>query len=604
MIQDINQFDYSKNWQRSEIPEQATWDLTSLFASDEAWEKAFIDFKEKIIDADCYAGKLAESAEQLLAALQFSELLSREANKLMLYARLKHDQNRADTTYMAMYSKISQACSQLFGKLAFMKPELAELDSEIIVTFSQENPDLQSYKKFFQDIARNKAHTLSEKEETLLAKAGDVFDAGANVFAIFSNADLKFPRVKIEKDYKVRITQANYTSLLESRQRKIRKNTFEKYYKTYQKYENTLALTLQNQIKQHNYLAEIHGHPSARAAALFADAIPEAVYDQLIDTVSDNISLLHRYVLIRKKALGLKFLHCYDLYTPMVADVDFTFTPAEAQELVLKALQPLGDEYIQIIEKAFAERWIDWFPNQGKYSGGYSSGTYDSNPYILLNWQGSLYSVYTLIHELGHSAHTYFSNEKQPYQYSSYSIFLAEIASNTNENLLTDYLLKHETDLKRRRYIINHYLNGFRATMFRQTQFAKFEHLIHQAEQQGTPLTAEYLNQEYLRINHEFYGPYLISDPEISLEWMRIPHFYFNYYVYQYATGFSAATSFAKKILAGDQAAVKNYLDFLKAGSSDYPIETLAAAGIDMTEAEPIEQALETFAQYMDLFEK
>ncbi|NLM18992.1 MAG: oligoendopeptidase F [Clostridiaceae bacterium] len=604
MVQDINQFDFSKNWQRSDIPEQATWDLTALFVSDEAWEKAFTELKGKTSDADRYAGKLAESAEQLLAALRHSEQLSREAEKLMQYARLKHDQDRADATYLAMYSRISQICSRLSGKLAFMQPELTAIDSEVLEGFLQDNSEFQLYKKFFKDIARNKVHTLSEKEETLIAKAGDVFDAGANIFAIFSNADLKFPRVKIAKGHKTRITQSNYVSLMESRQRRVRKKTFKKYFRTYQKFENTLALTLQNQIKQHNYLAEIYGHANARAAALFANAIPETVYDQLLNTVSNNISLLHRYVRIRKKALGLKYLHCYDLYTPMVMDVNFEFTPEEAQDLVIRALQPLGDEYIKIIKKAFAERWIDWFPSQGKYSGGYSSGTYDSNPYILLNWQGSLDSVYTLIHELGHSVHTYFSTQKQPYLYSGYSIFLAEIASTTNENLLTDYLLNNETDPERRRYIINHYLNGFKATMFRQTQFAKFEHLIHQAEQQGIPLTAEYLNQEYLRINHEFYGPNLISDPEISLEWMRIPHFYFNYYVYQYATGFSAATSFAKKILKSDQQAIKNYLDFLKSGSSDYPIETLAAAGLDMTKAEPIEQALETFAHYMDLFEK
>ncbi|HHU52905.1 MAG TPA: oligoendopeptidase F [Clostridiaceae bacterium] len=600
----MNQFDYSKNWQRSEIPEQATWDLTVLFASDEAWEKAFTDFKGKITDADRYAGKLAESAGQVLAALRHAEQLSREAGKLILYARLKHDQDQADSNYSAMYSRISQSYSQLSGKLAFLTPELTAIDSEIIDNFLQENSELQVYEQFFKDIARNKAHTLSEKEETLIAKAGDVFDAGSDIFAIFSNADLKFPGVKIRKGHKVRITQSNYTSLMESRERRIRKKTFKKYYGTYRKFENTLALTLQNQIKQHNYLAEVRGYDNARAAALFVNAIPEAVYDQLLDTVTKNINLLHRYVRIRKKALGLKYLHCYDLYTPMVADVDFKFTPAEAQDLAIEALQPLGEEYIQVIEKAFAERWIDWFPSQGKYSGGYSSGNYDSNPYILLNWQGSLDSVYTLIHELGHSAHTYFSKETQPYPYSGYSIFLAEIASTTNENLLTDYLLNHETDPERRRYIINHYLNGFKATVFRQTQFAKFEHLIHQAEQQGVPLTAEYLNQEYLRINYEFYGPSLVSDPEISLEWMRIPHFYYNYYVYQYATGFSAATLFAKKILIGDQEVLNNYLDFLKSGSSDYPIETLAAAGIDMTKAEPIEQALETFAYYMDLFEK
>lgn len=603
--QTMEGFDPSKNWQRSELPEEATWNLAPIFISDEDWETAFVALRDKLEDADKYSGKLSDSADQLLAGIKHQETLAREANLLLQYAYLKRDQNQADSKYSGMQARIAQLFSQIMGKLAFMRPELSQIKPETIKQFLEENSQLKIYEHFFKNIERHKAHTLSEKEETLLAKAGDIFDAGANVFAVFSNADLKFPILKTEDDVDVQITQANYISLMENTNREVRKITFEEYYGTYKKFENTLAMTLQNQIKQDNYFAEVYGHESARVAALFDNAIQEKVYDQLLSTVSTNLDLLHRYVRVRREALGLDELHCYDLYTPMVADVDFRFTPAEAQELVIKALEPLGEEYVSVIKKAFAERWIDWFANEGKRSGAYSSsGAYDSKPYILLNWQGSLDSVFTLIHELGHSVHSYFSIKNQPYVYSSYSIFLAEIASTTNENLLTHYLLETETDPLRRRYIINHYLDGFKATVFRQTQFAKFEHDIHQAEQNGTPLTADYLNQLYAEINAEFYGEELYPDPQIANEWLRIPHFYFNYYVYQYATGFSAATSFAKQIIDQGSPAVDRYLKFLKAGSSDYPLQVLENSGLDMTTAEPIEQALKTFEHYLDLFEE
>lgn len=601
--QALDSFDPSGHYKREQIPELASWDLSLIFTSDEAWEKTFTDFKSELEGAAAYAGLLARSAQDLLAGLNQQEKLYRKAEKLMLYAHLKKDQDQTNQTYLAMSSRVSQLIAELSGKLAFMQPELASIPKESYEQFIASEPKLEVYRQFFDNILRRKAHTLSEKEESLLAKAGDVFDAGAEIFSSFSNADLKFPQVEIAGEA-VRISQANFVPLLENRDRSIRQEVFSKYYGTYKQFSNTLALTLQKQVKQDNYLAAVRGHQSARAAALFNNAIKEEVYDQLLATVENHLTLLHDYVSLRKTKLGLSDLHCYDLYVPLLKETDFKFKPSQAMEIVKEALAPLGQEYLEGLDQAFDERWIDWFTNQGKRSGAYSSGsTYDSRPYILLNWQGNLDSLYTLIHELGHSMHSHFS-DRQAYINSSYSIFLAEIASTTNENLLTHYLLSRETDPARRLFIINHYLDGFKGTVFRQTQFAKFEHLIHQAEQAGQPLTAAYLNETYGQINREFYGPDLYQDPEISWEWMRIPHFYYNYYVYQYATGFSAATSFARSILAGGKDERDAYLGFLKAGSSDYPLQVLQKAGLDMTKAEPIESALASFKEYLELFKE
>lgn len=597
----LEAFDVNKQHTREEIPQEATWDLSYLFSSDEEWEKAFDQLKSKIDIADQYAGKLAESADSLLAAFANYESILRDAELVGAYAHFKKDQDQGNSKYQAMSSKSGQLFAQLGGKLAFLRPELTQMDEQVFQGFVSEKPELALYEHFFEDIQRHKAHTLSQTEEILLAKAGDVFGTGAEVFSVFSNADLEFPKVNRDGE-EIQITQANYIPLVESSNRDFRKDVFEKYYSTYKKYENTLALTLQKQIKQDNYFASVRNHENARAAALHNNAIPEQVFEQLQSTVAKNYSLLHEYVRVRKEKLGLDELHCYDLYVPMVENVDFKFTPSEAKKIVLEALKPLGEDYLEGIRKAFDERWIDWFSNKGKRSGAYSAGsTFDGKPYILLNWQGTIDSLYTLIHELGHSLHSYFSNS-QPYIYSDYSIFLAEIASTTNENLLTDYLLKHEQDPARRKYIINHYLDGFKGTVFRQTQFARFEHAIHQADQNGTPLTAEFLNETYGQINQEFYGPDLYPDQEIAGEWIRIPHFYYNYYVYQYATGFSAATTFASQIIEEGEPARERYLNFLKAGGSDYPIEVLKKSGLDMTKPEPIEKALETFAHYLELF--
>ncbi len=596
----LDQFDYSQNHKREAIPQEATWDLSFLFSSDREWEEAFENLSAQIETADRYAGQLAKSPETLEAALKHHETLFQELLKILLYAHLKNDQDQGDAAYIAMNSKASQLYAELDGKLAFMTPELIAIDQDVIADYLAKTPALEVYRHFFDQLQREKAHILSHAEEKLLAQAGDILGVGGEVFSVFSDADLKFPSVKVDgKD--VEITQANYVPLLENPDREIRKEVFHKYFGTYKQFENTLALTLQKQIKQDNFFASVRNYDSARAAALYSNAIPEKVFDQLIDTVSSNLDLLHQYVSLRKEKLNLAELHPYDLYVSLVEDTKFSFTPSEAQQIVMDALKPLGEEYGEGLEKAFSERWIDWFPNQGKRSGAYSTGMSEGKPYILTNWQGTLDSVFTLIHELGHSMHSYFSN-KQPFIYREYSIFLAEIASTTNENLLTEYLLKNEFDPKRRQYIINHYLDGFKGTVFRQTQFAKFEHQIHQAEQNGKPLTAEYLNELYGKINKEFYGPDLCQDPEISMEWIRIPHFYYNYYVYQYATGFSAATTFAHRILNEGESAVKQYLNFLKAGSSDYPIQVLQKSGLDMTEARPIEEALQAFERYLGLF--
>lgn len=599
----IDSFDISKNWNREDIPEKGTWDLSFLFADDEAWEQAFEEIKNNLNEADKYQGKLSSSADALLAGLEHYEKTVRQAEKVIVYSNFKHDQNQADSKYVAMKSKASQYLAQLAGKLAFMQPELVSIEKETYDKFIRENDKLKIYKHYFDQILRQKAHTLSNKEETLLAQASDILDTSSEVFAVFSNADLEFPTAKV-KDEDVRITQANFVPLLENKDRKLRQEVYEKYYATYKQYENTLALTLQKEIKKDNFNASVRGHKSARAAALYDNTIPEIVYDQLLNTISEHYDLLHRYVHLRKEKLNLETLHGYDLYTSMVDNVDFKFKPSEAKEIVIDALKPLGEKYGQILEKAFDERWIDWFSNKGKRSGAYSAGsTYDSKPYMLLNWQGTLDAVYTLAHELGHSMHSYFANG-QPYIYSDYSIFLAEIASTTNENLLTEYLLQHEKDPKRKKYIINHYLDGFKGTVFRQSQFAKFEHLIHQSDQEGIALTADYLNEQYGKINQEFYGPELILDQQLSQEWIRIPHFYYNYYVYQYATGFSAATSFASRILAEGKPATDQYLKFLKAGTSDYPIDVLKTSGLDMTTSEPIVSALKTFEKYLNKFEE
>jgi oligoendopeptidase F len=447
-------------------------------------------------------------------------------------------------------------------------------------------------------------HVLTAREEELLAGAGEIFAAPSKTFSVLNNADMTFPKVKNEEGQEVQLTHGLYGKLMESPDREVREGAFKALYKTYDGLKNTFATTLSTNVKAHNYKAKVHKYESARAAALANNHIPESVYDTLLDVVNEHLPLLHRYVDLRKDLLGVEELHMYDMYTPLTGEAPIKYSIEAAMEETLKGLQPLGEDYLAILQEAFDNRWIDWLENEGKRSGAYSSGAYDTNPYILMNWQDSLNQLYTLVHELGHSVHSYLTRKNQPYVYGDYSIFLAEIASTTNENILTDYLLKTQTDPKVRIYILNHYLDGFKGTIFRQTQFAEFEHYIHQQALAGVPLTQDFMTSYYAELNAKYYGPSVEKDPEIGIEWTRIPHFYYNYYVYQYATGFSAATALAKRIVEGEEGALEKYLSYLKAGNSGYPIEVMKKAGVDMTQSAYIEDAMKVFEERLNELEQ
>jgi len=483
-------------------------------------------------------------------------------------------------------------------------PEILSIDEEKIRLFLREKKELQLYEHALDEINMQRPHVLPAEQEALLAAASEVMNASSNTYGMLNNADLRFPPIKDENGDEVEVTHGRYIRFMESPDRRVRRDAFKAVYDTYAKFKNTFASTLSGQVKRDNFYAKVRKYRSARHAALAANNIPEKVYDQLVETVNKHLHLLHRYVALRKKVLGVDELHMYDLYTPLVKDVKMEITFEEAKDIILKGLAPLGDKYMDVVKKAFEERWIDVRENRGKRSGAYSSGTYGTNPYILLNWQDDVNNLFTLVHELGHSVHSYFTWKTQPFPYGNYSIFVAEVASTCNEALLNDYLLKTIDDEQKRLYLLNHYLEGFRGTVFRQTMFAEFEHLIHQKAQNNEALTAELLTEEYYELNKKYFGEKdIVIDEEIGLEWARIPHFYYNYYVYQYATGFSAATALSEQILTEGQPAVDRYLEFLSAGSSDYPIEVLKKAGVDMTSPEPIEKALKVFEEKLNELE-
>lgn len=589
---------------REEVPEELTWDLTTIFPSDEAFEEAFLDLQKMTEESNQFKGRLAESSQILFEALQFRDKAYDLISNLYVYAHLKMDQDTANAKYQGLYSRAGSLATKLMSALSYYDPEILAMDESVLKQFLNENKDLQLYAHLLEELNLSRPYILSEKEEALLANAGEVLGSSSNTFNTLNNADMKFPSIKDENGEEIEITHGRYGKLLESNDLRVRRDAFFGVYSVYEGLKNTLASTLNGQVKKSNFYAATRGYKSAREAALSGNHIPETAYDALLNSVNTNANLLHRYVKLRKELLGLDELHMYDLYTPLSDDVNLEFTYDEAKELVLEALKPLGEEYQSILKEAFDSRWIDVIENKGKRSGAYSSGSYSTSPYILLNWQDNINNVYTLAHELGHSVHSYYTRKNQPFVYGDYSIFLAEVASTTNENLLTDYLLKKYDDPKVRAYLLNHYLDGFKGTVFRQTQFAEFEHAIHQADQNGTALTADYLTETYFDINKKYYGEDMVYDTEIGYEWSRIPHFYMNYYVFQYATGFSAASALSAKILLEGQEAVTAYIDFLKAGSSDYPIEVLKKAGVDMTTPDPVNDALKVFEQRLDELEK
>lgn len=593
----------NKVLKRNEVPVEQTWDTTSIFENDEAWETSFKTIEAKLDEVASFQGRLGESEQTLLEALTLRNELSLAFSHLYVYAHLNSDVDTANSHYRGLDLRARGLGAKFSSAFSFYETQLLAEDEAKLRKYL-ESDDLKVYQHEFELLFKQRPHILSEKEETILAKASDVLSAGSQTFAVLNNADLKFPDITDENGQTVPITHARYGRYMENSNREVRSQAFKGLYGVYNQFQNTLATTLSNNVKVHNFSSDVRGFNSARHSALFANSIDESVYDALLEAVNDQLPLLHRYVSLRKRALKLDELRMYDMYVPMVDEVDLTFSVDEAKEIILEALAVLGPEYTSILEKAFNDRWMDLVENEGKRSGAYSSGTYGTIPYILMSWQDTLDNVYTLAHELGHSVHSYYTRSSQPYVYGDYSIFLAEVASTTNENLLTDYLLKKYDDPKIQAYIINHFLDGVKGTVFRQSQFAEFEHAIHVADQQGVALTADYLNKTYFDINAKYYGSEMTYDDEIKLEWSRIPHFYYNYYVYQYATGFSAASALAQKILTEGEPAVTAYINYLKAGSSDYPIEVLKKAGVDMSTNQPTKDALAVFEQRLNELEK
>lgn len=588
---------------RDQVEEAYTWDLTAMFADDAAWEQELTELQEKLPKLAAVQGSLSESPEQLTGAIEVLLDTQRSLEKIYVYASMKNDQDQNNTTYQTLDARAMQLYSQYAQTVAFFEPELLAIPEETLSKWIEENDSLAFYRQMLEDKTRFRVHVLSQEEELLLAQASEIFDGANKTFGLLNNADLVFPAIEDENGQQIQLTHSLYGKMLESSDRRVRQDTFKAFYSVYDQFKNTMASVLSTQIKTNNYKAKVRRFNSAREAALFRNNIPESVYDTLLSTVENRLSLLHRYVALRKELLKVDNLEMYDMYTPLLGDAPIKFNYEEAKEITLKALAPLGDDYVSIMQEAFDERWIDLFENKGKRSGAYSSGTYDSKPYILMNWQDNINWLYTLVHELGHSAHSYLTHKHQEYAYGDYSIFLAEIASTTNENLLTNYLLETYQEPHVRLYILNHFLDGLKGTMFRQTQFAEFEHFMYESDANGQPLTQQFLSDNYREMNAKYYGPSVNSDSEIALEWTRIPHFYYNYYVFQYATGFAAATAFSNWILAGKEGALEKYLGFLKSGSSQYAIDTMKTAGLDMTQSDYIDAALDVFENRLNEFE-
>ncbi|HEL0704852.1 TPA: oligoendopeptidase F [Streptococcus equi subsp. zooepidemicus] len=581
---------------RSHLEEKYTWDLSTIFATDAAWETEADSLSAAIEAARQQAGHLLDSSSSLLDITELQLELARRVEKLYVYASMKNDQDTTVAKYQEYQAKASGIYAKFREAFSFYEPEFMDLTQETYQAFLAEKPELAVYDHFFDKLFKAREHVLSQAEEELLAGAQEIFNGAEETFSILDNADIAFPIVTNDKGEEVELTHGNFISLMESKDRTVRQAAYEAMYSTYEQFQHTYAKTLQTNVKVQNYKARVHKYASARQAAMSANFIPEAVYDTLLETVNKHLPLLHRYLKLRQEVLGLDDLKMYDVYTPL-SETDLAIGYDEALEKAEKVLAVFGQDYSERVHRAFTERWIDVHVNKGKRSGAYSGGSYDTNAFMLLNWQDTLDNLYTLVHETGHSLHSTFTRETQPYVYGDYSIFLAEIASTTNENIMTEALLNEVEDDKERFAILNHYLDGFRGTVFRQTQFAEFEHAIHQADQNGEVLTSEYLNKLYADLNEKYYGLKKEDNHFIQYEWARIPHFYYNYYVYQYATGFAAASYLADKIVHGTQEDIDHYLTYLKSGNSDYPLEVIAKAGVDMAKGDYLEAAFKVFEE-------
>lgn len=589
--------------QRSEIAIEHTWDLTPIYMDDQAWETDLARLEGMLPELTAMQGSVASSATHLLKALQLRDAISSLLWQVYVYAARRYDSDTGDPQGQALNERAGSLASRMSEAMAFVDPEILTLSNETITEWQHQEPGLQIYAYALQQLMEQRAHVRSAEIEGIMAAYSDITRAPAETFEILTNADLVFPSITDENGQEIRLSHARYGRLLESQDRRVRQDTFKQYYSAYRGIRNTLGTTLAAQIRSQVLNARLRSYESALHAALSANDIPVEVYHNLISTVNTNLPRLHRYMAWRKRVMQLDELHTYDLYVSLVPEADVPVPYAEAVPMMSAAFKPLGADYGNALDKTFSSRWIDVYENQGKRSGAYSDGSYTTAPYILMNYQDRLRDAFTLAHELGHSMHSYYTRRTQPFVYGNYTIFVAEVASTLNESLLTDYLLKTRDDKALRKYLIMQQLEDIRGTLFRQTMFAEFELDLHRRVEAGEPLTADNISQPYYELVQRYHGPDVTLDDELALEWSRIPHFYYNFYVYQYATGISAALALSKQIMQEGQPAIERYLRFLSSGSSKSSIDLLRDAGVDMTTPEPVQAAMDSFDSLLDELE-
>lgn len=588
---------------RADVPAKDKWAIQDLFATDDDWRAALAKAKEFIPRITAFRGRLAESGAVLLSFFRLDDEISLAFDALVHYAQRRSDEDTRVAAYQEMVSQVTRFAVEIQSAAAFETPELLAISDEDMNRLYAEAPELELYRLNIDRIRRRREHVLSDKEEAILAAAGEMAASPDDIYSMLNDADLKFPDAVDKDGIAHPVTHGTFIPLMQSYDRVLRKSAFDSLYSVYGQFRNTSAATLSAQLKQLLFFANVRKYPSTLDAALDGNEVPTEIYRNLIDAVHRSFAPMYRYVALRKKLLGVDELHMYDLYVPVVDGVEMKFTFEEAKEIALKALAPLGEDYLNLLREGFANGWIDVYENEGKRSGAYSAGA-RVHPYVLLNFKGTLDDVFTLVHEMGHSIHSYLSNKTQPTAYQDYVIFVAEVASTCNEALLMEYLLSVTTDKKERAYLINHFLEQFRGTLYRQTMFAEFELTANEMTQRGEGTTAEALCAMYKKLNEQYFGPEMNVDEEISLEWARIPHFYYDYYVYQYATGYAAAIALSRRILREGEAAVKDYLGFLSGGCSADPITLLRGAGVDMASPKPVEDATKLFDEMISEMEK
>lgn len=590
--------------ERNDIPAAERWDLERIYKDAEAWEVDFRAAAAELEKIPAFEGRLTENAETLYDYLKTMESLELKLDDLYVYAKMKLDEDNRINRYQGMRDRAMALMVKASETTAFFTPEILAAGDEKINALIENSEDLKVYDRMFRDLLRFAPHTLNKEAEGILAMTGEMAESPQNTFTMFNEADLTFPEIRDEDGDTVKISHGNFIRLMESKDRNVRKAAFQGLYASYGRYRNTVAATLAGSVKKDVFFAKVRKYPSALNEALFADAVDETLYNNLIKAIRDNLDAFQDYLRLRKKVLNLDELHFYDVYTPLVADADRKIPFEEGFEIVKKALAPLGEEYVSLLQQAKDDRWMDVRENEGKTSGAYSWGVYNTNPYVLMSYQDNLNSVFTIAHELGHSLHSYYSWHNQPYPYAYYRIFVAEVASTVNETLLADYMLKTSKDDKEKAFLLNQYLEEFRGTVYRQTMFGEFEKIIHRRAEQMETLTADDFCEIYLNLNKDYFGDTIVYDDEIALEWARIPHFYNGFYVYKYATSFAAAQYLANRILSGDEKAVTAYLSFLKSGCSDDPNELLKKAGVDLTDPATIPGIFELFRKRLDALGK